>query len=133
MTIKAVMTKNSGQFPPVQSTNQPPLEIANTVRPALPIDANSAYWVAEKALPVSAVRKLTNATVENAVVKLSVKMARRSMDLSGPAIASHANNKLLPAIVTPPINRPRVTPKCTLMTLPINAKMQVASPPYSFW
>ncbi len=65
------MTKNSAQFPPVQSTNQPPLE-ASTVRPALPIDANSAYWVAEKALPVSAVRKLTNATVENAVVKLSV-------------------------------------------------------------
>ena len=42
MTITAVITKNSVQLPPVQSTNHPPLE-ANTVRPAFPIDANSAY------------------------------------------------------------------------------------------
>ena len=45
ITIRVVITKNVPQSPSSQSTSSPD-EAANRVRPAVPIEARSAYWVA---------------------------------------------------------------------------------------
>ena len=45
MTINAVIIKKTPQSPWSQSTNAPEDE-ARVVLPAVPIDANKAYWVA---------------------------------------------------------------------------------------
>ena len=44
MTISAVMTKKSAQLPPRASTMNP-LAPDTSVRPSVPTEASSAYWV----------------------------------------------------------------------------------------
>ena len=96
MTISEVMIKNSDQSSR-KSTNSP-LNEANVVRPKFPKEANNAYCVAENAWPVSTVRKETNATVENAVVKLSTIIVARNKCSFGPTEAIQANINALNAI-----------------------------------
>ena len=102
------------------------------MRPKLPSDARRAYCVAENACPVNKVKNETNATVEKAVVKLSTIIVARNRVSLGPALAIHANIRLLPAIAIPPIMSPRTIPNFTLKTLPSKVKNMVAPQPISF-
>jgi len=129
MTINEVSIKKVDQS--LRKSTNSPLKEASVVRPKLPKDASNAYWVAEKACPVNSVKKDTNATVENAVVKLSTIIVAKNRVSLGPALAIHANIRLLAAIAIPPIINPRTIPNLTLKILPNKVKNIVAPQPIS--
>ena len=62
--------KNNPQSPPNPSTRAPEEE-ANSVLPAVPTDANRAYWVAVKLRSTNKEINATKATVANAAAKSS--------------------------------------------------------------
>ena len=85
-TISAVITKNTTQSPSKLSTSQP-LPPANKVRPKFPSEAISAYCEALYVRLVRCEMNATKATVENAEVKLSRKIAVANTAVSGPVAA----------------------------------------------
>ena len=82
ITINDVSIKKVDQS--LRKSTNSPLKEANVVRPKFPKDASKAYCVAEKACPVSSVKKETNATVEKAVVKLSTIIVAKNKFSLGP-------------------------------------------------
>ena len=83
ITIRAVRIKNTPQSPFSQSTSAPD-EDAKVVLPAVPIDANKAYWVAVYARSTNKEINATKATVANAAAISSkiTAIANKSSDLS---------------------------------------------------
>ena len=130
ITISAVKIKKSDQL--LRYSASSPLKEARVVLLKLPREASKAYCVAEKACPVMTVKKDTNATVENAVVKLSTKIVARSRCSLGPTWAIQANIRLLADMAIPPIIKPRTIPNRTLNILPTNVNNMVTPQPISF-
>ena len=80
------------QLPFSQSTIAPD-EAANVVLPAVPIDANKAYWVAVYVLSTNIEIKATNATVANAAAMSSKITAIAKSNSDFPDQARKENNK----------------------------------------
>ena len=94
ITIRAVIIKKVAQSPFNQSTRAPDDE-ANVVLPAVPIEANKAYWVAVYVLSTNNEIKATNATVAKAAVKSSTITAIANNNSDFPTQASNANIKFV--------------------------------------
>ena len=96
------MMKNNPQLPPNPSTNAPDEE-ANNVLPAVPTDANKAYWVAVKLRSTKRDINATNATVAKAAAKSSNITAKAKRTFDGPIQASTENKIFVLAIAIPAI------------------------------
>ena len=59
---------------------------------------------------------MTKVTVANAEVKLSNTTASAKIVVSGPTTANHEKRRLVDAIATPPIIKPRTIPNLALKT-----------------
>ena len=105
ITIKAVHTKNTLQFPSNASTKSPLLD-ATSVRPATLKDAISAYWVALNARLHSKEIKATMATVLHAPVNPSTITVTANSEVEGPVCAITAKSKLEAAIAIPATIKP---------------------------
>ena len=124
----AVKIKNIPQSPLSQSTRAPE-EDARVVRPAVPIDAKSAYWVAVYVLSTNSEIKATNATVANAAA-ISSKItatANKNSDLS--LQAKTLNNRLVLAIKIPAKNIALRTPDLITKRPPKSVKITVVIQP----
>ena len=91
ITIIAVRIKNVPQSPFNQSTKAPD-DDASVVLPAVPIEANRAYWVAVQVLSTSNEIKATKATVAKAAAISSKITATANSHSDFPLHANVVNN-----------------------------------------
>ena len=98
------------QSPFNQSTSSPE-EAANVVRPKVPIEASSAYWVAVYVLSTNSEMNATKATVANAAAISSNSTATAKSHSDFPDHARAANKRFVPAINIPETNIAFTTPE----------------------
>ena len=122
------MIKNTPQSPLSQSTIAPD-EAANVVRPAVPIEASSAYCVAVYVLSTSIEIKATKATVANAAAISSKITAIAKSHSDFPDQASRENKRLVDAIRIPETNMALITPDLIAKRPPKSVKTTVVIHP----
>ncbi len=127
ITINAVIIKNKPQFPSNPSTKAPEDE-ANNVLPAVPTEANKAYWVAVKLRSTSREINATNATVANAAAKSSNITAKAKRVLDGPTQARIENKIFVAAIAIPAIINVLKIPDLMAIAPPNESKYNGSNP-----
>ena len=109
-----------------------PEEEARIVLPAVPIDANRAYWVAVYFLSTNKEIKATKAMVAKAVAKSSNRTDTANSTSSLPTQASKENNKFVEAIAIPERNNALIIPPFITKKLPNKVNNIVVVQPIPF-
>ena len=125
------MMKKRPQSPFSQSTIAPEDE-AKRVRPAVPMDARSAYCVAVYDRSTNIDINATKVTVANAPVKSSITTAKAKSASDLPDQASNENNRFVAAIRKPARNMARTNPARTANNPPNIVKATVVTQPNPF-
>ena len=124
-----MIIKNQTQLPASQLSIIEPEEEARIVLPAVPIDANRAYWVAVYFLSTNKEIKATKAMVAKAVAKSSNRTDIAKSISSLPTQASKENNKFVEAISIPETNIALITPDRIANNPPRRVKITVVTQP----
>ena len=127
-----MIIKNQTQLPASQLSIIEPDEEARIVLPAVPIDANRAYWVAVYLLSTNKEIKATKAMVAKAVARSSNRTDTAKSTSSFPTQASKENNKFVEAIAMPEINNARIIPPFITKKLPNRVNRTVVIQPTLF-
>ena len=108
--LKLIKLKDEILAPSNQSTSSPE-EAANVVRPRVPIEASSAYWVAVYVLSTNSEMNATKATVANAAAISSNRTVTAKSNSDFPDHARAANKRFVAAINIPETNIAFTTPE----------------------